>query len=227
MGRIRLFRIGQTTVDLEPSFLFLVGLFVILEMESKAPIHQALLWIPILLVSVLFHEFGHAGAIRLFGFGSSEILLSGMGGVTLNRRPTIPLKEVVISAAGPACSFLLAAICGVVLVLLPASNGDPFLAALLPSMLRANVVWGIFNLAPVFPLDGGQIVKNLVRTVTTEALAVRISAVISLVLAVALVVGGMYLRQPFLAVISALFAWQNWQRFRSPQPEIDEDKPES
>src|SRR5687768_3398086 len=63
--------IGKTSIDVDFSFFILITLFVILGYDESKGIEYALIWIPILFVSVLFHEFAHAAAIALFGFGAS------------------------------------------------------------------------------------------------------------------------------------------------------------
>ena len=105
---IHLGSIGKTPVDVDVSFLFVAALWVANEYQNEKDLKVALLWAPVLLISVLLHELAHAGMIAAFGYGSSQIVLSGMGGVTYNRRHARPWHDLVISVAGPASSFLLA-----------------------------------------------------------------------------------------------------------------------
>src|ERR1043166_9353466 len=107
MGRIHLGTIFGTTVALDFSFLILIVFFVFSSTEQMG-MPGALLWAPVILISILFHELAHAAMIGILGHGSSEIILEGIGGVTINQRQSRPWQDMIISAAGPAASFLLA-----------------------------------------------------------------------------------------------------------------------
>lgn len=209
---IRLFSFRGTTVHVEISFLILVALFVFLDLERGDPAREALLWAPLLLLSVLLHEIGHAAAIALLGFGPSEIRLASLGGVTLNRRNASPLREIVISVAGPLMSFMLSGIGLLVRQNLGGESLSPFLAAFLPKLIGANLIWGIFNLLPIFPLDGGHVVQQIARAVARPITAARVSAITSLFFSLGLVVLAIWARQIFLVLFGALFAFQNYQR---------------
>ena len=211
---IRLGSILGTTIHVEISFLILIGLFVILDLDRGLPIQRALLWIPILLISVLFHEIGHAALIGLFGFGRSTIVLGGFGGVTINERRSIPWKEIVISLAGPGFSLLLAFALTWIFLGIPRLASDPMLAALIPLMIWANKIWAVFNLVPIYPLDGGQALQNLLRYVTTDRRAVGASIVTSMVIGALVLAGALFARSFFLAILAAMLLMQNYQRWR-------------
>ena len=107
MGRIHLGTILGTTITLDFSFLILIVFFVFSDIQT-AGVRYALLWVPVLFISILFHELAHASMIGILGFGPSQILLEGIGGVTVNERRARGWPDLLISAAGPASSFLLA-----------------------------------------------------------------------------------------------------------------------
>lgn len=211
---LRLGSIAGTEIFIEISFLILVGLFVVLALEGGSPLPIALLWIPVLLISVLFHEVGHATLIGIFGFGGSTIVLGGFGGVTINQRRSQPWKEIVISISGPGFSVLLALLFATAWNTVPLFQTDPMLAALVPLMVRANIFWAIFNLVPLYPLDGGQALQNLLRYVVSERRALFVSIWLSIGLGVILLVLGLFSGQFFLAIIAAMLSMQNWQRWR-------------
>lgn len=212
---IHLGSIGGTTLRVEITFLILVALFVILDLERGEPLQRALLWIPILFFSVLLHELGHAAMIAFLGFGSSEILLAGFGGLTINRRASRPGQDILISLAGPFSSFLLALATIVTLRSVPFASTDPMLASLLPLLAWANMVWGVFNLVPIYPLDGGQAFNSLARMITSDRRAAVASIVLSLLLAAAAVLFGIYHRLFFLAIIAGMLLMQNYQRWQA------------
>ena len=158
-----------------------------------------------------------AAMIGAFGFGSSQIVLTGMGGVTINRRRAKAWQDLFISLAGPVSSFGLYFLCLWIMQTLPIAQTDRMLAALLPAMAWANRVWGLFNLIPVPPLDGGHAVREFFRTFLNERTAFIISIWIAIIggsaIAVLLLLG----RSFFVALYIGWFvymAFQQWQYFK-------------
>ena len=208
--------IGKTSIDVDFSFFILVGLFVILNYNEKLGIEYALIWIPILFLSVLFHEFAHAAAIALFGFGASQIVLGGMGGHTANEnmRNARPWQDVVISVAGPVSNFLLAGLCWYLYMNTRIGSTDKMLIVLLPTMQLASIWWGYLNLIPVPPLDGGHATRSFFKMFTSDRTSFVISTWIALVIGGAIALWGFRRGQFFLAffLIMMLFGvWQRWQ----------------
>jgi len=222
--------IRGTSIRVEISFVILLAFFVLFSLQSGTPVPVALLWIPVVVVSVLLHELGHAAVIGALGFGSSEISLAGMGGFTQNRRSSRPWQEILISLAGPITSFVLAGIC----LLLETSTGiaasDPMLKELFPLLRRANISWGILNLVPIHPLDGGQALRNLARLVFSERRSLLVSVWLSMLLGVPLVLGSLYMGLIFLAVIAGFLTarnYQEWKIIRSQLPGDSTPPPET
>ena len=209
---IRLFSFRGTTVDVEISFLILIGLFVILDLDRGEPLRVALLWVPILFLSILLHELGHAAAIGVLGFGQSEIRLAGLGGATMNRRSAGPWQEIVISVAGPLVSFGISLVSWLILRSTSDSALGPLVAALLPQLAYANLAWGVFNLLPIYPLDGGHVVQQIARKLLAPMTAAKTSAISSLIFAAILIALAIPTRQFFLIILGALFVLQNYQR---------------
>ncbi len=217
MGRIHLGSILGTTITLDFSFIILIVFFVLSDIQ-RTGMRYALLWAPVIFVSILFHELAHAAMIGILGFGPSHIVLEGIGGVTINERRPRPWQDLLISAAGPAASFLLAWAISLILGRVPLATRDPFLLALLPLMARANMWWGIFNLMPVMPLDGSGIVRNFLRLFLKERLAFLIAIWTSMIVGVLLAVVGLLIRQIFLSLLMLWYvrsSYLQWQMYRS------------
>jgi stage IV sporulation protein FB len=217
MGRFHLGTIFGTTITLDFSFLILIVFFVMMNAQS-AEIQYALLWAPVLLISVLFHEFAHASMIGALGFGSSAIILQGMGGATYNERRGRPWQDLLISAAGPASNFLLAWVVGLIITNVPAASRDPFFIALLPLLAYANWFWGVLNLLPLGPLDGNSIVRNFFLLFLRERPAFIISIWISLIIGAGVIILCLLRRDFFIAILVAWYVWTSWtqwQFFRS------------
>jgi Zn-dependent protease len=190
-------------------------------------------WVAAVLVSILIHEWGHALVMRACGLHPS-ITLHGLGGLTSARGrsefapPLRTREEVLISAAGPAAGFLLAAaVCGVlilagyrVLVRLNPSYGllvapaetvaTPLLTALVDYILFISVTWGLINLLPIYPLDGGQIARELLLTARGHE-GLQQSLRLSLVAAAAMALVGLILwRDWFVALFFGYLAFQSY-----------------
>jgi Zn-dependent protease len=213
---LRLGSVGKTPIDIDFSFFILLGLFVALNYDEQRGIQYALIWIPILFVSVLIHELAHAAAIAGLGFGSSHIVLGGMGGVTINQRRAEAWQDFIISVAGPVSSFILAALC-YFLQRADVVHTDKMLQVLVPWMIYANVFWGLFNLIPVPPLDGGHATREFFRMFLSERTAFVISIWIAMIAGAVVVVIALKIRWYFPALYIGWFvylAFQQWQYFR-------------
>jgi Zn-dependent protease len=216
--------IRGTSIDVDFSFFILILLFVALNYNAQEGVQYALIWIPILFISVLIHELAHAGAIGMFGFGSSQIVLGGMGGVTINSRRAKAWQDMIISVAGPASSFGLWLLSIWLIAGVPLVRTDPMLAALMPRMAWANLAWGLFNLIPTPPLDGGHATRDFFRMFLSERTAFIVATWIAIIvggaIAIFFFVGR---RQFFIAFYVAWFVfmafqrWQDFQKYGTPQ----------
>ncbi|MCT2583599.1 site-2 protease family protein [Actinophytocola sp. S1-96] len=126
--------------------------------------------------SVLAHELGHCVVALHLGIPVRRLRLFLLGGLAeITRTPRRPGHEGVIAAAGPAVSAVLAAVCGAVLLVMPA-EGPVWLLVL--ECAVANVAVAVFNLLPGLPLDGGRMLRAGVwavvgnRSVATKAAVV-------------------------------------------------------
>jgi Zn-dependent protease len=136
---------------------------------------------------VLLHEFGHALMARRFGIETEDITLYPIGGVArLRRLPRAPGAELLIALAGPAVNF---AIVGALLFLgglgLDQALANTELLFFAEQLLIVNLVLGLFNLIPAFPMDGGRVLRALLSGVLGRSQATSIAAGIGRVLAVA------------------------------------------
>ncbi|MGQ9589445.1 MAG: site-2 protease family protein [Planctomycetota bacterium] len=139
---------------------------------------------------VLLHELGHALMAKRFGVKAREIVLLPIGGVArLDRMPTNPREELLITVAGPAVNVAIAAgLYGLLLALeaLPARLADVTDVAsprtgvqtFLVQLLAINVFMAVFNLIPAFPMDGGRIFRSALAFSMDHARATRIAAAV-------------------------------------------------
>jgi len=211
---IRLGSIRGTSINVDLSFFILIVLFVASDYNPNAGIQHALLWAPVLFISVLVHELAHAATIGLFGYGPSEIVLGGIGGATMNRRKAKPWHDVLISLAGPLSSFGLAWLIGLLFWRWPFAQRDPMMIEFLPLLRQANLWWGVFNLFPIAPLDGGHAVRNFLRMFLRERTAFFIAVWIAIIIGTAIAVVGLIARWIFLSVLIAWYVFMNYQQWR-------------
>lgn len=213
--------IGRTRLYVDVGFLILIAFFVAMNYDANRGIQYALLWAPVVFISVLLHELAHAALIALFGYGASNIVLGGMGGVTINKRAARPWHEVLISLAGPLTSFAIAWLAAVVAQRVPQAGRDPMVATLLPYLYYANIFWGKFNLVPVRPLDGGHAVHNFLRMFLSERRAFAGAVWIAIIGGTAAAVYAAFNQQIFIAMFLGWMVFENyrqWQTFRGGGP---------
>lgn len=152
---------------------------------------------------VVLHELGHALAARALGIETAHITLYPFGGIAAIRRmPERPLHELLIAAAGPAVNGVLAVVLGSVWLAL---GGGWNLLAILTGI---NVVMGVFNLVPAFPMDGGRIMRACLAWRLGWVRGTRVAMVVGRVFAVVFIVGGVLTGRWSLALVGGflLFA---------------------
>jgi Zn-dependent protease len=143
-----------------------------------------------------------------------------MGGHTANEqmRRARPWQGVVISLAGPVSSFVLMVLAGVFQQATTIGHTDKMLIAFLPRFVAANLWWGVFNLIPVPPLDGGHATRDFFRMFLNERKAFIIAIWIAIIGGGLVAIFGLLIRQFFLTIYIGWFsylAWQQWQYFRA------------
>ncbi|MEZ6187426.1 MAG: site-2 protease family protein [Planctomycetota bacterium] len=176
-----------------------------------------LTWILAMFAGILVHELGHALVARMSGARNVRIVIYHLGGLAISEGRRLRWQRVVELLMGPGAGFLLGGACYGVLLLAQARGWE--LPALVEVFLSASIyiglIWGLVNLLPVFPLDGGQITRELLeawRPYDGMRIAFRVSVVASLIVAGL----GIWLREFLIVVMFGLFAYYNWQLSRMP-----------
>jgi Zn-dependent protease len=169
------FRLGPFPVAVESTFF----LFPLIAFFGS---WLVLAWVAVCFAAVLVHELGHALAARRYGAGAS-IRLYLLGGLTSHDALPEPRQRVLVALAGPAAGFLLALPVLALDLLLPPAR-HPAVAFAVQALLSANVTWGLVNLLPVPPLDGGHVLEEVLGP-RRKALALQIGAAVAALAAVA------------------------------------------
>jgi Zn-dependent protease/CBS domain-containing protein len=187
----RVATIAGIQVRIHLTFLLLLAFFAWICYKAGGP--QAgvdgVVFILLIFLCVLLHEFGHALAARTFSIRTPDITLLPIGGVArLERIPANPRQEFIIAIAGPAVNvFIAIAIFVVMGGAIPVPQFDPVDTAsgtLLDKLLEVNLMLVFFNMIPAFPMDGGRVLRALLATRMPYPAATRIAARIGQVIAV-------------------------------------------
>jgi len=213
--------IRGTTMTVDPSFFLLLVFFLVMNYQPELGMRYALLWIPVLFISVLVHELAHAAMFGMFGYGSSRVILGGMGGVTINEgrvRHVRPGHDLIISVAGPLSSVLLAIAFTLLAIRVPRVYADPMMRALIPMMISANWFWAKINMIPLKPLDGGHAVRSFFRLFLKERGAFIVAAWIGITVGAVIALYLAMNRRFYMAMFIAFMTFQQylqWQEFRA------------
>ena len=229
------FAVFGTHIRVHPLFwLFACILGVRAAQQSENAGLAILIWVAALFVSVLVHEMGHVVAMRYYG-QRARVVLYTFGGLAIPDvspysfgygRGRSPMQQIIISAAGPAAGFLLAAIVVAIVFLARGSVefglyyvipvwqlhgfSNVYTAMLVNCLLLVNIFLGLLNLMPVYPLDGGQISRELF-IVSNPRDGIQQSLWLSLIVAAALAVGTLMLGDFFIAILFGSLAFGSWQ----------------
>lgn len=201
------FRLGTIPIRVRAQFLFMA---LLLGLAEHDPMKLAI-WVTLVAISVTIHELGHALVGKAFGLAPS-IELHGMGGHTIfgeARAHVGTLKSIAISLAGPFAGFLFA---GVLIAVRVAGfhPSHPLAQHALSLFFFINIGWGVFNLLPMLPLDGGNVMRSILGGIVRER-GDKIARVVSIVVAVGL--GALAVRgsQWWILYLAVLYAFQNWK----------------
>ncbi len=183
---INLFRIRGIQLAVHASFFLLLA-YAAYEGWQAGGWEQLLWSVGILLAffaCVVLHELGHSFTAMHFGVGVRRILLMPIGGMAeFDAIPRQPSRELLITLAGPAVNFALAGLLWAVVGM--ADDDYPANAVGFGQLLlHANLLMGCFNLLPVFPMDGGRILRALLATRLPYLRATFWAATVGKVLAV-------------------------------------------
>jgi Zn-dependent protease len=224
-GSIHLFRVAGIDLYLHWSW-FLVAAFEIQNWHGRysSVFWSALEYLALFLI-VLLHEFGHALACRQVGGTANRILLWPFGGVAYVNPPQRPGATLWSIAAGPLVNVALLPLLGVPLLGVPPLFGWtlgwaqtlPNAYTLIEGISWINFGLLIFNILPVYPLDGGQILRSLLWYVLGRARSLLVATVIGLFGIVGLFVLAVSQQSFWIIAISIFLVMNCWSGMRHAQ----------
>jgi Zn-dependent protease len=217
-GSFPLFRIAGIQVYLHWTWLVVAYL----EIVNRVNPYQSMTWNVVeylaLFGIVLLHEFGHALACRQVGGQANRIMLWPLGGVAFVQPPPRPGAVLWSIAAGPLVNVVLVPVTLMAVVVASGAgwgNEYPDFVHFLFSIAIINVALLVFNLLPIYPLDGGQILQALLWFVIGRARSLMVSGTLGLAGAAgAIVLALVRLQDQWLALMAVFVAWQAWRGFR-------------
>ncbi len=184
---IKLFRIRGIRLEVHATFFLLLA-YVGWEGWTYARadgLIWSLLTVAAFFACVVLHELGHSFTGRRYGVNVSRILLMPIGGMAeFDSLPREPRKELLITLAGPAVNFVIAGLLWWPVTRLPEVIYFYTAEGLLYQLFAANLVMGLFNLVPVFPMDGGRILRAGLATRMPYLEATRRAALVGKILSV-------------------------------------------
>jgi Zn-dependent protease len=210
---LRLGSVFGITIRVHVLLLVLIALLVIQAPDAVAAGAE----IGALFAIVLLHELGHSVVAQSFGIRVLDITLWPLGGMArMSEIPESPKIEGLIAVAGPIVNFILAAIAAVVYGAHGWSgSGDTLWSELAWNLLVINLMMGLFNLLPAFPMDGGRILRAFLGRsgdwVSATASAVRIGRMFAGLIAIFGAVGLLFVPGvavgAFVFLLVAAFVW--------------------
>ena len=204
----RVFDVAGTAVRIHFTFLMLLAWIGAAHWMRGGPTEaiDGVLFIVILFLCVLLHEFGHVFAARRYGIKTPDVTLLPIGGVaSLERMPEKPSQEIVVAMAGPAVNLVIALVLMLVLGarfdLSQMAQLEQAQSTLTGRVAAANVALLLFNLIPAFPMDGGRVLRALLAVPMGYTRATRAAAGVGQALAIVFALIGLF-GNPLLMLIA-------------------------
>jgi Zn-dependent protease len=219
-GSVRLFRFAGIDVFLHWSW-FLVAAY---EISTRARAYSSIIWniaeyLALFLV-VLLHEYGHALACRQVGGTANQIVLWPLGGVAYVDPPPRPGATLWSIAAGPLVNVALLPVLSMLAIasrILGWAGAAPDAYGLLRTLWLMNLVLLVFNLLPIYPLDGGQILRALLWFVVGRARSLMVAAIFGFIGVAALIVLALWIQSVWFGVLSVFLLMNCWRGLRQAQ----------
>ena len=212
-GSIHLFRLAGVDLFLHWSW-FVVAVF---EIQSRKGRYTSVTWNVLeylaLFLIVLMHEFGHALACRQTGGTANQIVLWPLGGVAYVNPPQRPGATLWSIAAGPLVNVVLLPILIAAVVMsrsLGWAQAMPDVYQLLRTVMWIDVSLLVFNMLPIYPLDGGQILRSLLWFVLGRARSLMVATSLGFVGVVGFFVLAMWMRSFWLGAIAIFMLLNCW-----------------
>ena len=182
----------------------------------SSPVWSVLECLSLFLI-VLIHEFGHQLACRSVGGKTNQIILWPLGGVAFVTPPQRPGAQLWSIAAGPLVNVILFPIFSALLWVgkrFVQDDAIPDWFRFLNNLWLINLVLLIFNMLPIFPLDGGQILRSLLWFVFGRARSLMIASSLGFVGVAGLIALALWEQSIWLGILCVFIAMNCWAGFQ-------------
>jgi len=212
----RIFKIFGISVELHITFLIFILILLLWFKISDIVFYLIIFSI------VLAHELCHSISAKLSGIPVPRIILIPFGGLASIELPENPLLELKISIAGPIFNFILATICAILLIqfnidfvsysdLIEQLNEGTlsvFSGSYILNMLFfVNLILGLFNILPAFPMDGGRVLRSVLALWTDYISATKIATSVGQFIFILMMVVGVITLDFWLALIGLFLSY--------------------
>jgi Zn-dependent protease len=204
---LKIFSVFGIPVELHISFLILMLLIYIVAFFNFIPSVNLLtaVLITLVFVTVVLHELSHSYIAKRYGIKIERIVLLPIGGVSeMEEIPKDPAQELRIALAGPVANLMIAMISFVILIIFGTSLSTVLVGALYYFII-VNLLLGLFNLLPAFPMDGGRILRAYLAGKMSFIKATKLAATIGKQFAIIMAVIGVFFN--FLLILVAIFVY--------------------
>jgi tetratricopeptide (TPR) repeat protein len=204
-------RIRGVDIRFHFSMLFSIPIaYYLFHPNNSREVIAALLWVTGFLLCIFLHEFGHMLAAQLVGVEVKSIVIWLLGGLTnLSRKSEKPFYNLIISAAGPLVNMFLAFLFVLFYIIISFAFLPNFkdvnlflwaqtLVNLCFSLALVNLILIVFNLLPIYPLDGGNILHSAMEMFFGKTNADLITLIVSLPILLCLIIFGLIARDYLL-----------------------------
>ena len=219
-GSFKLFRFSGIDVFLHWSWFLVAAI----EIQHRTNEYSSLIWNILeylaLFALVTMHEFGHSLACRQVGGQADRIVLWPLGGVAFVRPPHRPGATLWSIAAGPLVNVVLLPILAFALYTLQGSgwaDAAPNAFRLLYTVSLINTLLLVFNLMPVYPLDGGQILQSLLWFWLGYGRSLMVATIVGCLGVAALVLLALQKESIWIGIMAAFIGSQCWKGFQYAQ----------
>ncbi|NBV22460.1 MAG: peptidase M50 [Proteobacteria bacterium] len=213
-GSFHLFRLAGIDLFLHWSW-FLVAAYQLTSRERSytSPVWNVLEYLTLFGI-VLLHEFGHALACRQVGGQADLIVLWPLGGVAYVNPPPRPGAQLWSIAAGPLVNVaLIPVLIGLSLLAKAGGGAPPDVLAFLRTVSFINLGLLCFNMLPVYPLDGGQILRSLLWYACGRTRSLQVASAIGLAGSAGLLAVAFWSQSMWLGILSVFIALGCWRGF--------------
>ena len=199
---------GKIPIAIYPTFWLFAALIGYVNSQSLI---GTLIWVAIIFVSVLFHEFGHALTAKLFG-QKPRIELVALGGLTYHDGQKLSFwKQFFIVLDGPLFGFIIVLLATLFLQIPSLAEGT--IGSILQLTRMVNLFWTVVNLLPVLPLDGGQLLRVIFEAIFGLK-GFKYAIATSMVVALAISIFFFAIQGFLIGALFFLLAFQSYDTFR-------------